>query len=232
MGRKQEDKMNFDGKMNDQSEAEFTKIVNGWRYHGDGRAITQHPLFKWEQGMKRDRNGNPDLNDVITVALLAEQARRFNESADTRRRGGYVTVRDDYRRSKMWTDNVPVVYVAPIATGWKVKNLDADDVEHGVVAAIVFQTEGQAWACAWLLAAHDVVIREGGYYNGVERDGLARSAVCPFLTLSGGILDKARPPVVEASQRQRPRWSPSGGQDVFDEVCTRRECPLRRARSA
>jgi hypothetical protein len=171
----QEDKMSdFDTKMNDQSAREFQKVVNDWRWFGDGRAITQHPLFKWEQGMKRDHNGNPDLNDVITVALLAEQARRFNESAETRRRGGYVRVRADYRQSKMWTDNLSVVHVTPIATGWKVKGLDADDVEHGVVAAIVFQTEGQAWACAWLLAAHDVVIREGGSYNGVERDGLAR----------------------------------------------------------
>ena len=161
-------------KMNDQSEAAFKKIVNGWLWSGDGRAVAENPLFKWEQGMKRDRNGNPDLADTVTVALLAEQARRFNESDSTRRRGGYVRVRADYRQSKMWTDNLSVVHVTPIATGWKIKGLDADDVEHGVVAAIVFQTEGQAWACAWLLAAHDVVIREGGIYNGEQRDGLAR----------------------------------------------------------
>jgi hypothetical protein len=171
----QEDKMSdFDTKMNDQSEAAFKKIVNGWLWSGDGKAVAESPLWKLDERMKRDRNGNPCLNDTVTVALLAQQARRFNETDSTRRRGGYVRVRADYRQSKMWTDNLSVVHVTPIATGWKVKGLDTDDVEHGVVAAIVFQTEGQAWACAWLLAAHDVVIREGGSYNGVERDGIAR----------------------------------------------------------
>ena len=161
-------------KMNDQEAVEFAKIVYGWMSNGLAKSIAESPLFKWEQGMKRDRNGHPCLNDTVTVALLGEQARRFNESEWVRRQGGYVRARAEYRVSKTWTNNVSPVHITPIASGWKIKGLDTDDVEHAVVAERVWQTEGQAWACAWILAAYDAVIREGGIYNGEQRDGLAR----------------------------------------------------------
>lgn len=161
-------------KMNGQEAKEMLKVVYSWEWNGLAKSIGESPLFKWEPGMKRDRYGNPDLADTVTVALLGEQARRFNESEWVRRQGGYVRARAEYRVSKTWTNNVSPVHVTPIATGWKIKGLDTDYVEHAVVAERVWQTEGQAWGCAWLLAAYDAVIREGGIYNGEQRDGLAR----------------------------------------------------------
>ena len=161
-------------KMNDQEAVAFKKIVNGWEWNGLAKSIAESPLFKWEPGMKHDRHGNPNLNDVVTVALLGEQARRFNENDTIRNYGGYAKARERYRVSRGWMSSPSTVYVAPIASGWKVKGLDTDDVEHAVVAERVWQTEGQAWGCAWMLAAHDAVIREGCNYNGEERDGLKR----------------------------------------------------------
>lgn len=161
-------------KMLDQDAYQFTKVVNGWEWNGVAKSLAENPLWKWEPGMKCDRHGRPALNDVVTVSLIARQARRFHENDRIRAWGGYEQVRSLYATNKSWMMKFTPVHVTPIATGWKVKGLDTDDVEHGVVAERVWQTEGYAWAIAWLLASRDAIVREGATFNGEERDGLAR----------------------------------------------------------
>jgi hypothetical protein len=161
-------------KMNDQEAVEFREIVYGWERNGVAKTIAENPLWKWEPGMKRDRNGHPALNDVVTIALIGAQARRLTENERIRDRGGYERVRNLYSYDKGWWNNFSPVHITPIASGWKIKGLDTEDVEHAVVAERVWQTEGYAWGIAWLLASHDAIVREGCIYNGEERDGLAR----------------------------------------------------------
>lgn len=167
-------------------ELKFRKVLNGWVCNGLSLAVAEHPLFKWVPGMRQVmRNAPdmrhvavPDLNDTCTVALLAEQARRMGEGQQMRADGGWERVRANYRldarRSHYDAEGVMVKHVAPIANGWKVKGLDTDYLEHDAVAKEVWATEGEAWAAGWLLAAYDAVECEGGEYNGVKRDGLAR----------------------------------------------------------
>lgn len=161
-------------KMNDQDAREFQKVVWAWETNGFDKSVVENPLWKWEPGMRRLANGRPDLADTVTVALIAQQARRLNENDWIRSRGGYERARAEYRVSKTWPNNFIVLHVTPIASGWKIKGLDTDDVEHAVVAERVWQTEGQAWAVAWLLASHDAILREGCELNGVKRDGVER----------------------------------------------------------
>ena len=133
--------------------------------NGNGLAIDLecHPLWKWEQGMSRNRNGI-NLNDPVTVALVAQQARRLMESQSTAEAGGYEKVRDNFRwragKGHHVRNEIPL-HVVPIAAGWKIRDLKDFDAATDRVAAIAWATEGQAWAAAWIVAAQVSIEIEG-----------------------------------------------------------------------
>lgn len=144
----------------DKLEIEFRGTMNGWLRNGLGKALVENPLWTWGDGMNRDCYGNPDLNDVVTVAIIAAQARRMAEGEFVRSRGGWEKVRELYRfarGSASWGMDSPILHVVPIQSGWKVKGLDKECCEDSVVAAEVWHTEGQAWAAAWLLTAYGLI---------------------------------------------------------------------------
>lgn len=134
--------------------------------NGNGIAIDLecHPLWKWEQGMSRNRNGI-NLNDPVTVALIAQQARRLMESQSTTEAGGYEKVRYNFRfglrgKSRYAHNEIPL-HVVPVAAGWKIRDLRDYDEATDRVAAIAWATEGQAWAAAWIVAAQVSIEIEG-----------------------------------------------------------------------
>jgi hypothetical protein len=112
--------------------------------------IAAHPLWRWEAGMKAERFGPPapDLSDVATVALIAQQARRMGETTSTIDRGGYEALRFEYQNgTTYWSaDDVAIVYVQPLAKGWKVKGLASYEIEDDAL----HENEAQAWVAAWL----------------------------------------------------------------------------------
>ena len=130
---------------------------------GNGLAIDLecHPLWKWQEGMSRNRNGI-NLNDPVTVALIAQQARRLMESQSTTEAGGYERVRDNFRWKKgRYAYNEIPLHVVPLVNGWKIRDLKDFDEATDRVAAIAWATEGQAWAAAWIVAAQVSIEIEG-----------------------------------------------------------------------
>ena len=134
--------------------------------NGNGIAIDLecHPLWKWEQGMSRNRNGI-NLNDPVTVALVAQQARRLMESHRTAEAGGYEKVRYNFRfglhGKGHYVHNEIPFHVVPLVNGWKIRDLKDFDEATDRVAAIAWATEGQAWAAAWIVAAQVSIEVEG-----------------------------------------------------------------------
>jgi hypothetical protein len=129
--------------------------------NGLGIDLECHPLWKWEQGMSRNRNAI-NLNDPVTVALIAQQARRLMESQFTAEAGGYEAVREGYRWNKgRYAHSEIPLHVVPVAAGWKIRDLRDYDEATDRVAAIAWATEGQAWAAAWLVAAEVSIEIEG-----------------------------------------------------------------------